>query len=230
MSAAQLVHIYVGSALLALVAAGLVVRGRVSQCWLFLLQVVATLACNLSIAQWPERLFVFTFYSMKETLLWVLTILVALEIWLRSFAVFRRARRRVGLALVLVLLATLAAIHQIPAGLLPYDALLGILCARQQAGALALFAVVVSAGSWYRVPLHPLHRAILFGFATYLVAFTLALSLIGWRQESWVYRWTAPIPPLAYTITELWWLWVVWTPTRAPNPTISRLQPWATSW
>lgn len=157
--------------------------------------------------------------------------LVGVEIWLKSFSTPPRARVRVGIILAAILLVTALAAHAIPAELHPYDALIGVLCPRQNAGALTLLAAIVVAAHWYSVPLHPFHRGVLIGFAASGVAFTLALSYLGSHMgSSSVYGWLAPIPAAIYTLTELWWVWAAWRPLRPPCPVASRLQPWATTW
>lgn len=164
-------------------------------------------------------------------MLCALTMGVAVEIWLRTFSAFPRARLRVGLVIASALVVTAVAVRRIPPGLHPYDELLGIVCPRQHAGSLALFTIVVAAARWYGVPLHPLHRAIAIGYAGYLTVFIAVLSIMGWQEgRSEVYRWCAPLGPAAYLLTEVWWVWSAWRPVQPPRPILARLQPWATSW
>jgi hypothetical protein len=216
--------------LLALSATGLVVRGRVSFCWFFLVYVCATLTSDLVMATWPQRFWVFSVFSMKETLLSVLKILICLEIWQRTFSGFPRARVRVGLLLLLALLGIAFAALAIPPREGFYEALL-ILGSRLQAGALLLYAIVVSAAAWHRVPLHPMHRAILLGFAAYLTVHAVALSLIALDTgNTWAYEAIRPISLATYCGVSAWWAWAAWRPLRPPTDLISRLHPWAHTW
>lgn len=218
-------------AVLGIVVVGLCVRRRVKMCLTFVAYAILTMTTGLLIALWPDRFWVFTFYSMKETGLVVLKVLVAVEIWQRTFASFERARLRVGLLLVVALLAMAWAVLAAPADRHPYEELLGIVIPRQQAGALALYAIVVAAAHWHRVPLHPLHRAILVGFGAYLTVYTLLLSVMGLQGASaWAVELCSTLDGATYTATGVWWAWTAWRPVRARSPIAARLQPWASSW
>lgn len=226
----QLLIAHVGTAMLAVATAGLLVRRRVTFCWSFFFYLLAAQVFVRLMMHWPERFFVFTFWSMKETAYFVLMVLVAVEIWLRSFSSLPRARVRVGFLLAGALLATAVAVLTIPTGLDPYDTLVGILEPRQKAGALAVFAIIVTAASWYRVPLHPLHRAILIGCAAYLPLHIAIASFVGFHSGGeWINR-LGRMSQVASVATMAWWAWAAWRPLRAPSPIVSRLQPWAHSW
>jgi len=168
---------------------------------------------------------------MKETVYAVLKILVAVEIWQRSFSSLPRARVRVGFLLVAALSTTAAAVHTIPTDLHPYDTLMGILIPRFQAGTLILYATIVSASWWYRMPLHPFYRAIIMGFGAFLTVYTLLLSLLGVQSgSSRAGLWTAVLNAAAYIAVSTWWAWVAWRRAQAPSPIVARLQPWAKTW
>jgi hypothetical protein len=232
MSTVALAIAHVGDTLEAMLLAGLLVRGRVALCWSFFVYISATALASRLVVHWPEQFWTYTFYSMKETVLFALVVVVTLEIWLRTFSSFRRARVRVGLLLALALLATAVAALAIPPGLDSYDVLLGIVIPRQDAGVLMLCAIIASAVGWYRIPLHPLHRAILIGLGAYLMVNTLLMSVFaGWLVENVrAYRWCSAIIAGAYCTVSGWWAWVAWRPSREPSPAVSRLQPWAHSW
>ena len=221
---------HVGAALAATALVGMFLRGRVAACWSFFAYLLVGVAANRLVVHFPERFFEFTFWSSKETVLHVLKILVAVEIWHRTFSSFPRARVRVGLALAGGLLAIAVAVRTLPTDLLLYDTLVGVLFPRQQAGVLMLFAVVVSAIGWHRVPLHPHHRAILVGFGACLPLSTFIASFIGFQSsELWQLR-LRPFEQLAFVAASDWWAWTAWRPRVAPSPIVSRLQPWAHSW
>jgi hypothetical protein len=225
--ASHLIHV-----LLAAAVAGLVVRRRTALCWTFFCYLLVVLTCSILIAQWPDRFWNLEFHSGKETVYFVLKALIAVELWRRIFATLPRARVRVGLGMVGVLLSTAAMVGSTPTeGRHSFAILVGILAPRQQAGSLALFALVVAAAWWYRAPLHPLHRAILGGFSVYLPISTLVQTVLGWYVGSEDARpWSWGVNVAAYTLTSAWWAWAAWRPVRAPEPIIGRLQPWAHSW
>ncbi|HET9315484.1 MAG TPA: hypothetical protein VFQ51_07820, partial [Vicinamibacteria bacterium] len=154
-----------GFALLVGAATGLVVRGRASFCWTFVVYLLSTASFQSLIIWWPERFFVFTFYFVKELVLVLLKIGVAFEIWQRCFSSFPQARVRTGFLLTSALAVMALASQLVPDGLYPYDLLMGVILPRLQSGVLLLYALLVCATAWYRVPMHPTHRAILLGFA-----------------------------------------------------------------
>jgi hypothetical protein len=217
--------------LLILTAIGLLRRRYAALCWSFLVYLFAIVAFDgVMISVW-DRVDDYAVYAAKETILDVLKFAVALEIWRKSFASFPRARVRVGLLLGAVLVATAIGILIVPKDLTSYYALLSIVCPRQKAGSLALFAVVVSGAWWYRIPLHPLHRAILFGFAAYLTSATLLMSLIGiLSDQPWVVHVLSRIDAISYLATCVWWASAAWRTSREPSPVLAKLQPWAHSW
>jgi hypothetical protein len=230
MLSAGLLLAHLAAALLVSIAVGLLVRRRVTVCWSFFTYVIVTLAANRLQVHFPERFSVFTFYSAKETTLFVLKLLIAIEIWLRTFSAFPRARVRVGLLLAGALLVTATAVWGIPSDLDPYDALIATLFPRQQAGTLSLFAVVVSAAAWYRVPLHPFYRFILVGFAGYLTLNVCLTSFLGLQSGGeWIAR-LGRLDQIAYVATAVVWASAAWRPMRSPTPIATRLQPWARSW
>jgi hypothetical protein len=163
--------------------------------------------------------------------LFVLKILVAVEIWQRSFAAFPPARVRVGLFLLVPLACTAVAVLMVPPLDYPYYVLVGIIHPRQQAGALAAYAVIVGAAWWHRVPLHPLHRDILGGFTASLSMSVLCHSVVGSRAGGeWAFKVADVFQMSAYSLTLMWWAWAAWRPVTAPSSIVARLQPWAHSW
>ena len=221
---------HIAAAFMSAALVGLFVRGRARVCWSFAAYLLVALAANRLITLWPARFVELTFWSSKETVLHVLKILIAVEIWQRSFSAFPRARVRVGLLLAAALLATAVGVLMLPTNLIPYDTLIGVLYPRQQAGVLAVFAVLVMAITWHRVPLHPFHRAILAGFGVCLPLSAFITSFVGFKSSNaWVLRLGA-FDQLAFVAATCWWVWAAWRPLRAPSPIVARLQPWAHSW
>jgi hypothetical protein len=218
------------AALIVAALAGLLVRNRASICWSFFAYLLVALTTNRLSALWPARFFELTFWSTKETVLDLLKIFIALEIWQRSFSAFPRARVRVGLLLAGALLATAVAVWTLPTNLPSYDTLVGVLYPRQQAGTLLVFAVLVSAAAWHRVPLHPLHRSILVGFGICLTLSAALSSFVGFRSSEVWLDLLRPYEQLTYVAATLCWTWAAWRPQRSPSPIVSRLQPWAHSW
>jgi hypothetical protein len=231
MATHQVLTTCIVSALLVVVAVGLLVRQRVDLCWSFFAYQMTILTTNLMMRCWPERFYNTHFDSMKDTVVVVLKILVGLEIWQRTFSAFPRARVRVGLLLVGVLALTAVAARTAPTDGSPFFALLVTLAARHQAGMVWVLAVVGASAAWYRVPLHPLHRLLLIGFAAYSILWIALLSLMGVIHVTMeVFRWTSAVEAAGFGSVQLLWSWAAWRPLREPSPIVSRLQPWARSW
>lgn len=222
---------HLGLVLLGISAAGLLVRRRVAFCRCYFVELLAMMTTTCLFLYLPERFFNFSFYAMKETVYATLCNGFAIEIWLRNFSRFPKARVRVGLLLCGALLLTAVAVGHIPGDLHPYDAMMGILVPRLHSGTLLLFAIVVAAAKWYGVPLHPLHRAILVGAGLALLVQVCVLSLLGWAGGvEWLRRGLSLLNQLTAIAAETWLAWAAWRPLRAPTPVLSRLQPWAHTW
>jgi hypothetical protein len=72
---------------------------------------------------------------------------------------------------------------------------------------------------WYRLPVDPLHKAILIGFVPYLLVFTVAmnaLSAYGWDLREYAgYAQT-----IAYVVLVAYWARAAWRqPAQAELPT-----------
>jgi hypothetical protein len=221
---------HVETALLLVLCAGLLRRRRAALCWSFLAYALAVVCANqvapfLEYVDWSFDANVF-----KETALFVLKVLVALEIWQRTFATFPRARVQVGGLLAIALLLLAGSVQVAPSERDQWDLFIGVVTPRLQFGALALYLIVVSAAGWYRVPLHEFHRAVLLGFAAYLVVHALTYAYLGWNGGTpRSYHLSYPFNLGGYLATVVWWSWAAWRPVRAPSPILSRLQPWARS-
>jgi hypothetical protein len=226
----QVLAPHVETMLLLVLCAGLLRRGRAALCWSFLAYALAVVCANQLSPLWDEGAWGFGSYIFKETALFVLKVLVALEIWQRTFATFPRARVRVGVFLAIALLLLAGSIQIGPSQRSQWDLFIGVVTPRLQVGALVLYLIVVFAAGWYRVPLHEFHRAVLLGFGAYLVAHAVTFAYLGWSggtPES--YGLFVPVVLSTYFATVVWWAWAAWRPLRAPSPLLSRLQPWAHS-
>jgi hypothetical protein len=226
----QLLFNYAGSFLLAAIVLGLVIRRRSPFCRCFLFYAAWVLTSHVVIANWPHHFFNIAYFMVSETVVFAAKVLIAVEIAHKSFSALARARPWVSAALAGVLLATALTEWLASAvGLNDFGTFVGIVNPRRQAGTLVMFAVVVAAVSWYRIPLHPLHRAILIGFAVYQVVNTAGSCLYVWYGEQ------ARTPFLAlngitYIGAASWWVYAAWRRRRAPDPIVCQLLPWAHSW
>ena len=73
---------------------------------------------------------------------------------------------------------------------------------------------------WYRLPLAPLPRAILMGYAPYLLVFTIGMSLLFHAGSPNIRVLVGYVDPLAFFVLVNYWLRVAWrtAPESAPLP------------
>lgn len=224
------IGVCIETTLLATVAAGLIARRRTSYCWSFSVYLLVVLAQNVLVLHWPEQARSHAFYLAKEPVFFALKALIGVEVWQKSFSSLPRARIRVGLQLVVVLAAIAIVTSRIPAGLDPWSAFIGVVNPRWQAGVLLLYATVVANAVWCRLPLHPLHRAILLGFSAYLAVHTCTLACLGWYGGfRWVWRLCRIVEFVAYPCTCAWWAWASWQRRRTTSVAFHQLHPWASA-
>jgi hypothetical protein len=200
------------AALLLATLAGLAVRGRVLLCRSFAVYVALALTTNRLVTWWPEQFYTSDFWTFKETLHAILMALVALELTVVGLEAFPRARRAGVLALMLIAGVTALAVAAEPAP--DYATRVGVLLARAQTGAVWGFVAVLAIASWYRLPLHPMHRSITLGFALNLGVYGVLLSAVGHFGWS-AYRYVAALDPAAYAATVGLWMLAAWRPEAA---------------
>jgi hypothetical protein len=223
-----------GTVLLSLILAGLFVRKRARLCVSFTIYLAAVVVSNSLILLWPERFYAWWFYLVKEAVLNLVKLAVALELALRVFQAFPTAIRTARRALLLVLAVTVIAVLTAPdrapaAGREEWAASMVLaLQPRITNGTAWLFGAIFAVILYYRVPLHQLHKAIAAGFMAYLLLFTFVLDFLN-RAEPGLYRAMAYANSVAYAVLEAYWIWVAWRPDDPPavdQGVVDRLQPW----
>jgi hypothetical protein len=82
--------------------------------------------------------------------------------------------------------------------------------------------------TWYRLPVHSYHKALLLGFVPYLLIFTTLLGLLG--RSGWsAFPVVQSIEPAAFMALMGFWAWMAWRPETPPDASpalVYRLQPW----
>ena len=167
---------------------------------------------------WPDRFYNWDNYILKEIVHNLLKFAIALELAYRTLRHFTGAlftgRRLVGcvfLAVAVVALTSLTT-HGDPADVqLEWHA-------RVLNGTIWLFTAVAAVILWYRLPVDPLHKAILVGFVPYLLVFSFvmrAIAELGWTAGGVFQR----AHTLAYTALLLYWNRVAWS--RAAEPAVA---------
>lgn len=236
MTSSQALVANLSALLMALTAAGLMLRRRARLCRSFLAYLLIVIAGTLLAVWIPDPFFTQWFWIGKKAVYGVVRSLMALEIVLLTFSGLPRARRRAELLLGLVLAAHLF-VAWLPgsAAAYPYLTALGIAAPRGGAASLWLFVAVMVIAAFYRAPVHPFHRKLLLTFTLYLGTETWLLGLVGMAAESRpaylsAYAYLEALDPLAFAVTAGFWAWAAWRAETAPalSPAVAtRLQPWA---
>jgi hypothetical protein len=183
------------------------------------------LVCNTLVTFWPERFFVAWFWILEQGLLDALRMGIAVELGFRIFQAFPAAQATARRLSVVLLVVTSAALIGIPLA-----ANLDVVLQWQPrvlTGTIWLMNGLALLITWYRVPVHPYHKAILLGFVPYLLVFTTMLTLLG--HYSWLLRAIQSADPAAFMLLMAFWTWSAWKPETQPDVSaavIRWLQPW----
>jgi hypothetical protein len=223
--------------LLLVAICGLFVRGRARLSWAFLAYLVAVFLGNRLVTWWPDRFWNYYFYQGKEATYASLTVLAAFEIALLTFAMFPVARRRATLAMLAVLVLSLAAADlHLDGAAFAWLRSLGLLTPGGQAGRLWLFVIPALVATYYRVPLHPFHRSVLAGFALYLAGYCCLLGFVeansGTGRSAYLeaQAYLRALDPIAFAASVGVWTWAALRAPRSADavaPVLRELQPWA---
>jgi hypothetical protein len=201
--------------------AGVVARHRVAVCYSFIPYLVTVAGSDLLIFLWPREFNAQWFWLGSQTVVSVLRFAVALELTYRTFRAFPGARGTARLVLLVVLLATFLLVvgGTQSAAPLAGGETLGPLITRVQPrilnGTIWLLTAVAGLILWYRLPVHPFHKAILTGLVPYLLVFTTALNLLeteGWQIREDVNH----LNTGAYVLLLGYWTWAAWRTAKAP--------------
>lgn len=193
-------------ALLALLL-GMLWRDRLRQCWAFGVYVIAVLAGNTLVSLWPERFLTPSFWIHKQAVYDSLKLAIALELLYRTVRAFPgawRAARIVALALLSVSAIALAAFTPSSSYMVLWEWQPGVVTA-----AVWLLTATALLVVWFQVPLLDWPRAILLGFAPYLLVFltfVTAMRRHGWRVNEQI----GILDSLAYLALILFWVRAAW--------------------
>ncbi len=232
------VVLLVANVLLVAAVTGLVARRRLRLAYLFPAYLLAVVLLSSLVGLWPGRFRTWSFYWAKESVYSVLKIGVALELTVRVFQAFPSARRTARAAFLLVLGVTVIAAWQASPEPPPtaraeqhWAALVLALHPRITNGTAWLFGALFALILYYRLPLHPLHKAIAFGFMAYLLLFTLGLDQVR-RSDFAALRLVSDANSVGYALLAGYWAWAAWRrdePPPAEAGVVDRLQPWRSS-
>jgi hypothetical protein len=199
--------------------AGVLVRGRVRQCWVLPAYLLTVLVANCLVSFWPERFFTPQAWVMFQAAYDLLKMLVVLELAWRAFAVFPGAMRSARVVLLVLLVASTVAI----AFFTPPSSYATVWEFQPSivAGTLWLLMATALLVVWYQIPVHDWQRAIMLGFAPYLLVFVVALDML--RRHGWSAGTPAGLlDQFGYLALVVFWAWAAW---RDDSATSQVLQP-----
>jgi hypothetical protein len=146
-------------------------------CYSFPLYLLGSIVSTLLLATWSDGVFDWQLFLLQHAVDVVLRLAVGIELSVRLFrsfpAVTMRAR---GIIVFLVTMTTLAivAVPSEPGFLKPAAEILP----RVATGSIWLFTATTLLIAWYRIPVHPFQKAILIGFAVYLLLFATGFNVV----------------------------------------------------
>jgi hypothetical protein len=213
MTALQLVVSHAVKVALVALLAGLVMRGQARYCWSFGAYILATLVGNSLATLWPDTFYNPTFWVLKQGVYDALKMAVALELAWRAFEAFPGAKRVARSVFLVLLTASAFALG----ALTPHSSYLTLWEWQPGTAVAALWLLTGTAllVVWYQVPVHEWQRAIMLGFAPYLLVFVAALELL--KTRGWLAARTDAglLDSTAFLVLVLFWVWTIWRPTGA---------------
>jgi hypothetical protein len=194
---------------------GLFVRHRAHLCWSFVGYLLTALVCNSLMSFWPEQFFRGWFYTLVLDLLNALKLAIAAELTYRTFRAFPGAAARVRILLAPVFFVPVLFMSNVPAGA-SYQDIVQIYQPQLQTGVIWIITAITLLIAWYRVPVHAMHRAILIGFAAYLLIFTTFLNVLRDFGFENLRSFINMADGYAYILLLCGWAYAAWVPARRP--------------
>ena len=197
--------------------AGLIVRGRVRQCWSFVAYLCSVVTCGVFYIQ--DAYFTKEFWMARQILFDVLKTAVALEMTWQVVRAFPGALRTARVFALLLLAGSTGLLAAGFSHSSSYLAVLGAWQPRVLACTALLFTLTALLVAWYHLPIRRLHRAIMGGFTVYLAFFATVLSILQRSFHSDQARfWYARLDTFAYLALLFYWARAAWTRAEEPMP------------
>jgi hypothetical protein len=212
--------------LIGVTVAGVVKRGRLRLCRMFLLFLVVVFLTEILPVFWPEKFWNQAYYLKREPLLNVFRFAVALELAYFAFRSFPGARSTARLLLLLLLTTTLAFVVlstwemsklQLP----EYNVIIAQIQLPHLIGVVWLLLGITMLILWYRLPVDRMHKAILLGWVPFLIVFSLGLRLSFDPDAAFLFGWKPSIEQVnaftsgAYFLLLTYWARAAWSPVGA---------------
>src|SRR5450432_3115430 len=178
---------------------------------------VDTLALGIAYA-WNTR--IWETWLIGQVVVAALRFGVALELSQVIFGAFRAAAVTARRVVFVILIVTALTAMSVTGPDVTYVQFNGEMVPRLATGAIWIFTALAALVLWYRLPLGDLQKAILMGYAPYLLIFTVGMNLltgIGWHLRSWV----GYVDTLTFFALVHYWCRVAWrtaSETSQPFP------------
>jgi hypothetical protein len=198
-----------------LILVGLFVRHRAHVCWSFVGYLAWGLVCNTLISFWPDQFYRAWFYQLMQGVLDALKLAIAAELTYRTFRAFPGAAARVRVFLAPLFLVPALFVTKVPTAT-SYEDWVRVYQPQVQTGVIWIITAITLLIAWYRVPVHAMHRAILIGFAAYLLIFTTLLNILRDYGFETVRQFINVADSYAYLLLLVGWAYAAWVPTRRP--------------
>lgn len=215
MSAAQILVAHGVKIAMLAVLVGLFARRRAHLCWSFVGYLAWGLVCNSLMSFWPDQFYRQWFYLLTQGVGDALKVAIAAELTYRTFRAFPGAAARVRVLLAPFFLVPALFVSKVPAGA-TYEDLIRLYEAQVQTGVIWTMVAITLLIAWYRVPVHAIHRAILIGFASYLLIFTTLLNVLRDYGFNELRGFIFVADGYAYLALTLGWAYAAWVPARRP--------------
>lgn len=207
-------------AALAIALGGVIVRKRVSECWMFPVYLAVVLVCESAVLLWPARFFQWSSYVVRQWTYDVCMLGVAFELARRAFMAFPGARATARLLFLAILTITAISIFAAtPPGARGnasfYITAMLTIEPRLLNATIWLFVATARLVIFFNLPVTDWHRAISLGFAGYLVVSVTGLNLLGkfgWGHHPAITFWDGS----AYLALCAWWAAAAWQTAAAP--------------
>lgn len=227
MTATQRAILILSVALVAAAVAGVVYRRRYRLWSSFAVYLMVVMLASAGQAFWPATFHTPAFWQIKETTYVALRFAMAAELAVRTFRSFPGAQAVLHKMVLFILLGTLVALLVAPAGH-GYTSFIGELQPRVLNGSVWILTAIAGLILWYRLPVHPFHKAVLLAYVPYVLVFTAAMSYLGdagWQRA----RPVLYLNQLAYVVLLVFWNVAIWRRDRAPVARPDQVRPAAAS-
>ena len=215
MSGTELLMNHAMKLVLLAILVGLFARKRAHLCWSFVAYLVVALVCNSLMSFWPEQYYRLWFYSLTLDLVNAAKLALAAELTYRTFRAFPGAAARVRILLAPIFFVPVLFMSKMPAGA-SYEEIVQIYQPQLQTGVIWIMTAITLLIAWYRVPVHAMHRAILIGFAAYLLIFTTFLNVLRDFGFENLRSFINVADGYAYILLLCAWAYAAWVPARRP--------------